>query len=391
MNVLLIHPRLSASRSVFRYALSFLRKALTPPSTHLLRIGVRLPASWKRRLVDLNLSRLSCDILAWADCAIIHAHRSQRGSAWLAAIRCRARGLRVIGSGSAFRRWHRRIGLLSVFCHRPQSADWRHLCQQPQEVRGSDLDPGASTPLLDPRRYETVAVHCPANGWRDTVPAPLEFLRELDELEPLAPSTWNGIVHLLPATPSAPSQPWDVEATDALRAWRHEHGPVSFRVEIPLSVLSDRSAVSRLVAAGVREAFVRITAEDLASPSLATGGRSRLALWIKRAQRSGLQIAGGLPILRRSGDWLEAVWMASRLRALRLTRVLTSMLHAPLGRVHLFAALRSLLSAGLPWNRAMRILGVGARALLAAPRSFSLAITLAVFSEHYGTACGETA
>lgn len=398
MHVLLIHPRLSASRSVFRYALSSLRKALAPPSTHLLRVGIRLPMQWNTRLVDLNVSRLSRDDLMRGDCAIIHAHRSQRVSAWMTALRCRARGLRVIGSGSAFRRWHTRFGLLTAFCRNPLSADWRHLCQDPSQ-RGTVFPqaepngprPERSAALLDARRYETVAIHAQERAARTQSPRAAGFLRELDELEAIAPAGWRGTVHLLPCPPHASSPEWDTEATDALRTWRRTHGDVAFRVEIPLAVLSDRAAVSRLVDAGVKEAFIRIKAEDLVSPSLAAGGRIRLAQWIKRAQRMGLQIVGGLPILRRSGDWLEAVWMASRIRALRLTRVLTCMLHAPLGRFHLWPAIRSLFASGLPWKRTMRILGVGARSLLAAPRDFGLAMTLAVFSEHYGTACGSNA
>ena len=397
MNVLLIHPRLSRSRSVFRYALSFLRKALITPSTDLLRVGIRLPSQWRTRLLDLNVTRLSRTRLAWGDCAIIHAHRSQRVSAWMAALRCRARGLRVIGSGSAFRRWHSRLGLVSIFCQRPLSADWRHLCQQPLRAARRATQPGdqATDPRntrtpLDVRDYESVAIHWPSGASWSRLSA-RKLFRELDELESIAPDDWHGTVHLLPSAPSASSPEWNTQTTDALRAWRKSHRNVAFRVEIPLSALSDRATISRLVDAGVKEAFVRIKAEDLASPSLDAGGRARLTQWIKRAQRMGLQIIGGLPTLQRSGDWLEAVWMASRIRALRLTRVLTCMLHAPLGRLHLFPALRSLFASGLSWRRAMRIVGIGVRSLLTAPRVFGLALTLAVFSEHYGTACGSNA
>ena len=397
MNVLLIHPRLSASRTVFRYALSFLRKALTPPSTNLLRIGVRLPAHWRKRLIDLNISRLSRTRLEWADCAIIHAHRSQRVSAWIAALWCRAKGLRVIGSGSAFHRWHRGLGVLHVFCQRPLSADWRHLCERPVRRRTfrptmshSPSDPGSWSPF-GTRNYESIAIRWPRDLTAESDRPTSDLFRELDELESIAPTGWRGSIHLIPASAPTTKRQWGRSVTEALRAWRSRHGDVTFRAEIPLSLLSDREAIERLTDAGVTEAFVHIDADDLMSDSLTLGGRTRLVRWIKRAQRMGLQIAGGIPVLRRSGDWLEALWMASRIRALRLTKVMTCLLHAPLGRVHLVPALRSLFDGGIPWRKAVRILGIGARSLLTAPRSFSLALTLAVFSEHYGTACGETA
>jgi hypothetical protein len=99
MNALLIYPEFPDTYWSFKHALKFLGKRAAQPPLGLMTIAALLPKAWKKRLVDVNVERLSDRDLAWADVAMISAMHVQHDS--LAAIveRCHARGLRTVVGG----------------------------------------------------------------------------------------------------------------------------------------------------------------------------------------------------------------------------------------------------------------------------------------------------
>ena len=61
-----------------------------------------LPGGWEKRLVDLNVRKLSDADLAWADVAFVSAMAVQRESARDVLARCRAAGLVTVAGGPLF-------------------------------------------------------------------------------------------------------------------------------------------------------------------------------------------------------------------------------------------------------------------------------------------------
>ena len=81
MKVLLLYPSFPDTFWSFRHSLKFIRKEAAFPPLGLLTVGAMLPPEWSQRLVDLNVTKLTDEDLAWADCAFIGAMVVQRKSA----------------------------------------------------------------------------------------------------------------------------------------------------------------------------------------------------------------------------------------------------------------------------------------------------------------------
>ena len=102
MNILLIYPRFPETFWSFSYALSFIGKKAAFPPLGLLTVAAFLPASWTKRLVDLNVDALTDKDLAWADMAFISGMAIQRNSAKAVIASFRAANLTVVAGGPLF-------------------------------------------------------------------------------------------------------------------------------------------------------------------------------------------------------------------------------------------------------------------------------------------------
>ena len=101
MKALLIYPSFPDTFWSFRHSLKFIHKKSAFPPLGLLTVGSMLPDDWPKRLVDLNVTKLTDKDLAWADCAYLSAMVVQRKSARQTIIRCKEAGLQGRGGRSA--------------------------------------------------------------------------------------------------------------------------------------------------------------------------------------------------------------------------------------------------------------------------------------------------
>jgi hypothetical protein len=99
MNVLLVYPEYPVTFWSFKYALKFIGKKSAYPPLGLLTVAALLPRQWSRRVVDVNVDKLTAEDLAWADMVFVGAMAIQRASAEAIIDRCKARGLKVVGAG----------------------------------------------------------------------------------------------------------------------------------------------------------------------------------------------------------------------------------------------------------------------------------------------------
>jgi hypothetical protein len=59
VNILLVYPEFPDTFWSFKHALRFVRKKAGTPPLGLLTVAAMLPATWEKRLVDLNVTGLS--------------------------------------------------------------------------------------------------------------------------------------------------------------------------------------------------------------------------------------------------------------------------------------------------------------------------------------------
>ena len=99
MKVLLVNPEFPDTYWSFRHALPFEGKRCAFPPLGLLTVSALLPASWERRLVDLNIEKLRTSDIEWADMVMATAMLVQEDSLRDVVRRAKARGKRVVIGG----------------------------------------------------------------------------------------------------------------------------------------------------------------------------------------------------------------------------------------------------------------------------------------------------
>jgi len=97
-----IHPEFPDTFWSFKHALKFIRKKAAPAPLGLLTIAAMLPREWPKKLVDMNVTKLTENDLAWADCAFIGAWSLQRESARQIIAACKEVGLPIVAGGPLF-------------------------------------------------------------------------------------------------------------------------------------------------------------------------------------------------------------------------------------------------------------------------------------------------
>ena len=103
MKILLVYPLVAETFWSFKHALRIVRRKAAFPPLGALTVAAMLPASWQKKLVDINVCELEDADLQWADYVFISAMIAQRDSARQVADRCRALGVRMVGGGPLFR------------------------------------------------------------------------------------------------------------------------------------------------------------------------------------------------------------------------------------------------------------------------------------------------
>lgn len=106
MNILLVYPEFPNTFWSFKYALKFIRKKASFPPLGLLTVAAMLPTEWAKRLVDVNVTRLSDEDLAWADYVFIGSMVVQRASAHQIIRRCKEAGVKIVAGGPLFTSEH---------------------------------------------------------------------------------------------------------------------------------------------------------------------------------------------------------------------------------------------------------------------------------------------
>ena len=99
MRVLLVYPWFPNTYWSFRHAVSLQRKRSTIPPLGLITISAMLPASWEKRLVDINVRPLTDADLEWSDIVFASAMHIQKDSLAEVIQRSKAKGKRVVVGG----------------------------------------------------------------------------------------------------------------------------------------------------------------------------------------------------------------------------------------------------------------------------------------------------
>ncbi|MBW1887674.1 MAG: B12-binding domain-containing radical SAM protein [Deltaproteobacteria bacterium] len=318
MRTLLIYPEYPDTFWSFKYALKFIRKKAALPPLGLLTIGAMLPKEWPKKLVDVNVTNLTEEDLAWADCAFISGMVVQRESAREIIARCKEAGLKVVAGGPLFTSEYDQFedvdhfvlneaeSTLPPFLADLEKGCARHIYETPEfcDIRKT-LAP--MWELIDLKHYASMSIQfsrgCPFNcefcnvttlfGHRSRIKRAEQIIAELDGLYNQG---WRGHVFFVDDNFIGNKAYLKAHLLPALIQWQKGKKGIPFNTEASVNLADDEPLMEMMVKAGFDTVFIGIETpneESLAECNKQQNKNRNLLESVKLLQRSGLQVQGG--------------------------------------------------------------------------------------------------
>jgi radical SAM superfamily enzyme YgiQ (UPF0313 family) len=318
MNVLLIYPKFPDTFWSFSYALPFIGKKAAFPPLGLLTVAAMLPEQFQKRLVDVNVDRLTDDDLSWADMAFIGGMAVQRDSAKKIIARCKQIGLKVIAGGPLFTAEPDEFGEVdhlvlgeAELTLPPFLEDLKN--GRPKRIyRASGFCDLHQTPfplwdLIPIKKYASMSIQfsrgCPFNcefcnvtalfGRRSRLKTPQQIISELDRIYA---SGWRGSIFFVDDNFIGNKQYLKTHLLPALIEWRKDKKGCVFFTEASINLADDPELLDMMVTAGFDSVFIGIESPDEVSLTEChkTQNKNRdLLESVAIIHRSGLQVMGG--------------------------------------------------------------------------------------------------
>jgi radical SAM superfamily enzyme YgiQ (UPF0313 family) len=318
MNVLLLYPAFPDTFWSFKHALKFIHKKASLPPLGLATVAAMLPEEWPKRLVDLNVSRLTAEDLAWADLAFVSGMLVQESSAREVIDRCADAGVTVVAGGPLFTIEHDCFPqvdhfvlneaelTLPLFLADLQAGQAQHIYTT-AEFSDMRQTPVPMWELVDLDRYATMSIQysrgCPHNcefcnvtalfGHRPRTKSAEQIIAELDRLYDLG---WRGGVFFVDDNLIGNRKALRDELLPALIDWRRNKRGMGFNTQVSINLADDEELTRKMAEAGFTMVFIGIETPDegsLAECSKKTNLNRDLVQDVKRLQRAGLEVQGG--------------------------------------------------------------------------------------------------
>ena len=318
MRILLIYPEYPDTFWSFKHALKFVRKRAALPPLGLLTLGAMLPEEWPKKLVDLNVTKLTEKDLAWADCAFISGMSVQRISAHETIARCKEAGLTIVAGGPLFTEEHDQFEdvdhfvlneaelTLPLFLADLEKGCAQHIYETPEfcDIRKT---PAPLWELINLKHYASMSIQfsrgCPFNcefcnvtalfGHRVRMKTAEQIIAELDGMYNLG---WRGQVFFVDDNFIGDKGYLKDHLLPALIQWQKGRREIPFNTEASVNLADDPELMEMMVKAGFDAVFIGIETpneESLAECNKKQNTNRNLLESVKLIQRAGLQVTGG--------------------------------------------------------------------------------------------------
>ncbi|HAA05657.1 MAG TPA: B12-binding domain-containing radical SAM protein, partial [Syntrophobacteraceae bacterium] len=321
MKILLVYPKVEETFWSFKHALKIVRRKAAFPPLGALTVAAMLPASWEKRLVDMNVRDLLDADIQWADLVFISAMVAQKDSARRVIDRCRQQGTTTVGGGPLFN------------TYRDDYADVDHLvlgeaetnlapfltdllAGRPQRIYASTDRPDLSqTPLplwdlIRLRDYSAMSIQysrgCPFNCefcdiiiMNGRVPRTKSSEQILAELDALYNGGWRGSVFIVDDNFIGTKARVKKLLRAIIRWQRLRETPFTFFTEASVDLAEDEELMTLMAAAGFNKVFLGL--ETPSEASLKECGKTQnlrrsLQDSVHTIQGHGMAVMGGFII-----------------------------------------------------------------------------------------------
>ncbi len=319
MKILLVYPEYPGTFWSFKHALKFVSKKAAFPPLGLLTVAAMLPGNWEKKLVDMNVTRLTDTDITWADYVFISAMAVQKTSVKEVVSRCKHLGAKIVAGGPLFTAGYEEFDGIDHFVLgeaevtlRPFLEDLEKGCTQ--HIYASNERPDISaTPipiwsLIDMKKYSSMSLQysrgCPydcefcdiviLNGHTPRTKSKEQLISELDALYEQG---WRGGLFIVDDNFIGNKKKLKAEILPALIEWRRgKKYPFAFCTEASINLADDEELIRLMVTAGFEIVFIGIETpndESLVECTKYQNQNRDLVASVKKLQEFGLEVQGG--------------------------------------------------------------------------------------------------
>jgi radical SAM superfamily enzyme YgiQ (UPF0313 family) len=319
MKILLVYPQYPDTFWSFKHALKFVSKKAAFPPLGLLTVAAMLPADWDKKLVDMNVNRLTDEDIKQADYVFISAMAVQQDSVKEVIARCNRLNTRVVAGGPLFTTGYEEFEGVDHFVLGEAEATLPQFLSDlakgcPRQVYASDIRPDIrQTPvplwsLINMKHYSSMNIQysrgCPFNcEFCDIIllnghtPRTKEKAQLLTELEELYRRGWRGGLFIVDDNFIGNKKKLKQQILPAIIDWQKERGhPFALSTEASINLADDETLVKLMVDAGFNTVFIGIETpneESLIECAKLQNRNRDLVNSVKKLQNLGLEVQGG--------------------------------------------------------------------------------------------------
>jgi len=319
VNILLVYPETPSTFWSFKDALKFVSKKAAEPPLGLITVAAMLPVEWKKKLIDLNVSRLTDKQIRWADYVFLSGMNIHINSFKEVIRRCNTLGVKVVAGGPlATTQCNDFPGVdhfvlneaeitLPLFLEDLKSGKLKHIYKT-DEFPDITTSPVPMWELLDMKKYASMSMQysrgCPydcefcsitmLNGRRPRTKTTEQFLNELETLYNLG---WREPIFIVDDNFIGNKRKLKTEVLPAVIRWsKQKKYPFKFITEASINLSDDEELMTMMVDSGFHRVFIGIetpNSESLLECGKAVNLRRNLITSIKKLQKSGLIVSAG--------------------------------------------------------------------------------------------------
>ncbi|PWW82706.1 B12-binding domain-containing radical SAM protein [Prosthecochloris marina] len=319
MNILLLYPEFPDTFWSFKHALKFVSKKASLPPLGLITVSAMLPTEWRKKLVDLNVSKLTQKDIEWADIAFVSAMGVQKKSAKQIIARCKNAGLEVVAGGPLFTSEPEQFPEVDYLVLNEAELTLPLFLEDfaqgiaKKEYRSNGFPDVRTSPvpqweLLNMKKYASMALQfsrgCPYQcdfcnvttlfGHKIRIKSSDQIIREL---EAMYERGWRESIFFVDDNFIAHKSYLKKDLLPKLIEWQQsKKATTKFYTECSINIADDQELMDLMVKAGFNQVFIGIETPNHSALEACgkqhNTSRDMLAN-IKRIQRKGLEVQGG--------------------------------------------------------------------------------------------------
>lgn len=319
MKVLLVYPEFPETFWSFKHALRFTFKKASSPPLGLLTVASMLPDDWEKKLIDMNISKLTDKDLKWADLVFISGMAIQKESAIRVISRCKELGVKIVAGGPLFTTGHKEFKdvdhfvlneaeiTLPLFLEDLKNGCAKHLYTT-DHWADIKTTPIPVWKLANIRKYASINIQysrgcpfhcefCDITLLCGRVPRTKDKIQILQELNSLYKLGWRGSIFFVDDNFIGNKKKLKTEILPAIAEWMERRNyPFTFHTQASIELSDDEELMKLMVKAGFDAVFIGIETPhemSLAECSKVQNKNRDLLSCIKKIQRFGFQVQGG--------------------------------------------------------------------------------------------------